>query len=592
MVAATKFFAQNIIARAISARPLNTRDVPDNSGIFDPKDIFTPSVKGAIWDYDDFSYLYQKANGSVPVTALEQPVGLVMDKRYGGARGSELITNGDFSNGTTGWTFNTATGAAVDGEAEVTATGSLGRMEQARTVVSGRWYEVTAIGRNGTATGYLTLSVSRGGAGGFAPLININGGSLTTPRLIRGIFLATGTDIIVKAGTNDSSGTMYFDNVSLRELPGLHAYQSTDAARPVLSARYNLLTATEDLAGASWAKSAAGTGVAPTVTNNFATAPDGTQTATRVQLSLGGGATSADRSYLAQSFNILAASHTTKVYIKANGAGEVGKVVAHRAAGGSAYTATTLTAEWQPVAWEETSATATSRTVEIVGLRGATSGSSATADVLVWHPDLRLTADANSRLPAYQRVDTPTSYDSAGFPRFLRIDATDDFLQTASVDPGTDKVFVCAGVTKMSDAATAMLIESSTSIAGVNGAFYITAPSNAVPTYRFASKGTAEVNATTGNSYAAPITSILSAVSDISGDSAILRVNGAVGATATTDQGTGNYTAQPIYIGARAGTTFRLNNGRIYPMVIAFKAVTAGEIAATEAWVNARTRAY
>ena len=89
-----------------------------------------------------------------------------------------------------------------------------------------------------------------------------------------------------------------------------------------------------------------------------------------------------------------------------------------------------------------------------------------------------------------------------------------------------------------------------------------------------------------------PATGVQSGIGDISGDSAILRVNGSQATPVTTDQGTGNYTAQPIYIGARAGTSLRLNNGRIYPVVICFKAVTAGEIAAVEAWVNQRTRAY
>ncbi|MEN6401137.1 MAG: hypothetical protein ABFD94_04275, partial [Armatimonadia bacterium] len=204
--------------------------------------------------------------------------------------------------------------------------------------------------------------------------------------------------------------------------------------------------------------------------------------------------------------------------------------------------------------------------------------------------DLRLTADANSRIPAYQRVDTSTSYDSAGFPRFLRIDATDDFLQTASVDPGTDKVFVCAGVTKVSDAATQIVVELSSNTATKTNAFLLI--STTAPAIAFGSKGTTYKESTKAVP-AGPVTAVASLLGDIGAPSVSGRVNGDASTPTTTTQGTAaNYGPHPIYIGARAGTSLRLNNGRIYPMVICFKAVTAGEIAATEAWVNARTRAY
>lgn len=543
-----------------------------------PRDLFASAATiGGFYDYDDFDYLYQKSDGSVPVTALEQPVGFMQDKRYGGAVGDERMATGTvgLQGAATAATYNTSTGVGTASRVNVSNQSYVGF-----AFGTGKFARVSIV--NTGATTLLVRLLDAGGVSGGWAIV-------TAGSTFNGFVLSGTSGVCVAAGGDETTAS--FTVNSVRELPGLHAYQSTDAARPVISARYNLLLATEDLAGASWAKTAAGTGVAPTVTNNYATAPDGTQTAARVQLSLGGGSTDSDRSYLSQSVTFLAGGYTNKVYVKANGAGEVGKKILHRSAAASGYTTTTLTADWQLISWAETAAGG-AVAVELIALRGATGSSSSTADVLVWHPDVRLTIDANARLPAYQRVTTATDYDSAGFPRFLRIDATDDFMQTASVDPGTDKVFVCAGVTKVSDAATGTVVESSASSSTNNGSFAVFASRGAIAAYGTNSRGTVTSTLDSATTFSAPNSAILSFVAGIGADTNRLRVNAAEQTPSAVDQGTGNFTAQPIYIGMRAGSSLGLNNGRIYPMVICFKAVTAGEIAATEAWVNQRTKGF
>jgi hypothetical protein len=58
------------------------------------------------------------------------------------------------------------------------------------------------------------------------------------------------------------------------------------------------------------------------------------------------------------------------------------------------------------------------------------------------------------------------------------------------------------------------------------------------------------------------------------------------------ESGTGNFgNAYPLFIGARNLTSFPFG-GRIYSLIIRGAASSASEIAATEAWVNARTQAY
>ena len=58
---------------------------------------------GAWLDASDMSTMYQDAAGTTPVTAMEQPVGLWLDKSQGLQLGPELVTNGDFSQGSAGW---------------------------------------------------------------------------------------------------------------------------------------------------------------------------------------------------------------------------------------------------------------------------------------------------------------------------------------------------------------------------------------------------------------------------------------------------------------------------------------------------------
>ena len=162
----------------------------------------------------------------------------------------------------------------------------------------------------------------------------------------------------------------------------------------------------------------------------------------------------------------------------------------------------------------------------------------------------------------------------------------DDALVTPTITPGTDKAQVFAGVRKDSDAALGIAIEYSATVDTNNGAFNLAAPVAAgTANYTFRSKGTSGVNASyTNTAVAAPITNVLSGLGDISGDRSILRINGTQVAQGTGDQGTGNYLAHPLFIGARAGTSLFFN-GRIYSLIVRFGAnLTAGQIDNAEAW--------
>lgn len=207
----------------------------------------------------------------------------------------------------------------------------------------------------------------------------------------------------------------------------------------------------------------------------------------------------------------------------------------------------------------------------------------------VTEADLRVASETSS-LPAYQAVVTASNYDVTGFPYYLRYNGTNQWMQTAAIDfSGTDAVSLFAGVRKLSDAGRGNIVELTASADANNGAFHMTGPNAASATYAFESKGTALTDAVVSTGVAAPITSLLTGLADISADSNVLRVNGVQVDSDAGDQGTGNYANAVVYLGSRAGTSLWFN-GRDYGLIGVGRAVTAAELAATESWLNDRVK--
>lgn len=198
---------------------------------------------------------------------------------------------------------------------------------------------------------------------------------------------------------------------------GNHATQSVTASRPVLSARYNLLTKTEDMANSAWIKQASGTASVPIVTNNYGIAPDGTMTASRIVYALNGGTTTTDRSVFLQSPVSIGAEYTSAVWIKSNT--EQSYILQHRLGLGTQLITADQT--WRKYSYTQT----ITDTTHWLSLRGG-QGTSDSADILIWHPDLRVGSTAGP----YQRVNTDTDYDTDEryFPKYLRFDRVDDYL--------------------------------------------------------------------------------------------------------------------------------------------------------------------
>lgn len=180
---------------------------------------------------------------------------------------------------------------------------------------------------------------------------------------------------------------------------------------------------------------------------------------------------------------------------------------------------------------------------------------------------------------------------SSGGKFFALFDGVNDGFSTSAIDlSGAAAVTMFIGVTKLSDAARSSILEFSTG--GQAGSFGLEGPGGAgLHNYDFFSKGTAGVDNTV-TTYTAPVTNVITGLASIAAPSNIIRVNGAqIGSPIVTTQGTGNYGNYALYVAGRAGTSLPFN-GQIFCLIIVGRTCTAAEIAATEAWVNARTGAY
>lgn len=202
---------------------------------------------------------------------------------------------------------------------------------------------------------------------------------------------------------------------------GNHATAPSDPARPILRARYNLLTYSEQFDNAAWTKSNI------TATANTDTAPDETLTADTLA------ATGANGTTLS-SFTAQDASYTFSVWLKRKtGTGNV-DISAHS---GGTWVTQTITSSWARYTVTQT-LTAGARTP---GIRIVTSGD----EVYIWGAQLLTAADQTATGGAYQRIAAATDYDTIGFRPYLAFDGIDDSLLFSTVTSNTGMSLIVGG---------------------------------------------------------------------------------------------------------------------------------------------------
>ena len=158
-----------------------------------------------------------------------------------------------------------------------------------------------------------------------------------------------------------------------------------DATGKITYAPANLLLYSQSLATSPWENGIAGTGVTPTVTDNAGVAPDGTTTATRIQLSLGGGNSAADLSRRRQPATVQAVSHIFSVWIRSTDGTSSYNI--HLQDVINATRNITVTGTW--TRYDASAVSPGTLSYLSVGLRGGQApANSNTADILVWGAQL------------------------------------------------------------------------------------------------------------------------------------------------------------------------------------------------------------
>lgn len=355
---------------------------------------------------------------------------------------------------------------------------------------------------------------------------------------------------------------------------GNHATQSTAGYKPVLSARVNMLLASENMADPVWPKTqltVSGTDLLIPTTVNTTHYIYGNYSGTLKvgRYSYKGRFTAAGYSRIQWYVNN---SASAQVRLILNIGAKTGSVTTS----GAIYSNPQFTIADAPggaldvdltfdvVAESGVSATA----MLLVDNSGASSfAGDGVSGVKVSRVDFRA-VNTGAGLPSYQRVNTASDYDTIGFPKYLAFDGLDDFLVTGNVDfSSSDKIAVSAGVRKMSDAATGMIFELSNSATANSGAFYLSAPnSNGGNNSYFVARGTGTGSALISD-LISPVTRTLSGMASIAADRIEIFSNGISAGTAPKDMGTGNFGNYPLYIGRRAGTSLPFN-GRLYGLAI------------------------
>lgn len=185
-------------------------------GRFDPnRHFFAQSDPGDWWDASDLPLMYQDSAGTTG-SAVNQPVGLMLGQLKKGQRGAEF--------------WNDASVSFVANSSRVSAgvyriyspTGSESADVLHAGITVGRWYEVA-------------FNIDSVAAAGGGIRVGSSGGGVVIAATVgqkRCFALAETPNLAFKrvSGVTD----VQISNVSFREVPGIHRYQTTSANRPTL----------------------------------------------------------------------------------------------------------------------------------------------------------------------------------------------------------------------------------------------------------------------------------------------------------------------------------------------------------------------
>jgi len=392
---------------------------------------------------------------------------------------------------------------------------------------------------------------------------------------------------------------------------GNHAVAPSDAARPLLSARVNLLTYSEDFTNVLWSKNGA------TIVSNVIVSPVGTTTVDFVKEDTSSGNHSAAYNYLpgwllgaplyfsfyAPKYGqansrqwfyaaILSGSNPQIAYryiINVDAA--TGTITDSKVGANLASCSTTITSVgdfWWVKMVCTPSTTSTTLTYVIAG-----ASNSATPTYNATYGDIEYTGNGTSgqyfwgmqmstAAQVYQAVVTASNYDATGFPAYLKFDGVDDVL-IASAIPRATGVFssFVGGLTN--------LVSRTVTFASADN--YNTSPTLRAPQYLLVGSGVSSTlvfNTSTtpfgDNGPAVAINTAFVETALATTTTLDCRVNGvSTGVTGIT--GPLTTSALPLHVGGPPAAVSNLFlQGNIYTLINREALTSAGDVTSAEQW--------
>jgi hypothetical protein len=565
---------------------------------FNPLSWFLKGEQGAWYDPSDLTSLYQESTGVTPMAAVgtvtDQPVGLMLDKSKGLALGAELSAYSSGFSSLTGINGVNSTNSISSNELINTATNTTGvaRVEiPISGLVIGAIYNIEIVARASNLASSPDIRASTA--------LNIPQTSLSTVST-KYTFRVSASAVsgVIRIYSQDSSGligdTATVTNISVRQIAGNHAFQATPANRPLLSARVNLLTKTEDFSDAVWG----GPGVTITVGE---ISPNGTMTANTIV---------SNGTVLAHGFGtstqLLGANYIVSIYAKAGTNNFVqiycdntntdyanfdirNGLPGDKGSSTQLPTITNIGNGWYRCSL--VTGAAASKNINVRIISGLTSArneiNTLTTSIHAWGADIRPT-NAGALLPPYQRVNTASDYDAVGFPLYLACKGLQSAMSTNSIDfTSTDKMTVVTGVRWIDN--NSILFELSGNTDTTNGAFYkYFDPLNGTP--RVSIRGTvASCNFDYNPKVLKLTTNVFSENINLNSSSVIGRLNGATNTMIQTGTTTaGNFSNNILFLFSRGGTQLWFN-GQFYGAIIRGAQSDTASVTQTENYMATKT---
>jgi hypothetical protein len=268
-----------------------------------------------------------------------------------------------------------------------------------------------------------------------------SGGNLTPTASIPGLqngkfvfFVRVITSGALSLNGDNAGVNAILKTISVKEVVNsIFAEQGSVSLRPLharapLAPRRNIVERSEEFHLTPWSLVLQGLGSTPTVTPNYATAPNGTNTATRLQCSRTATGT-ADRSRVQQSVTYpLGATLSRSIWVKStSGASQVIQIT--DSSENNSSNLVTVGSEWERVTITYNAALSANGNFWIGLLNAETTA--LTTDVLIWGAQLEI----GPAVTNYQRIGFAGDITEPGiisYP-FIRFDFSDDVLTTTGV---------------------------------------------------------------------------------------------------------------------------------------------------------------